>query len=193
MDIEEGLLDSISQMLLIKKYDDIIQIDKLKELIQYINNHGFTYGWKSHNKIDYGHWNLSFEKVGKDNREDIEDKIPTVVINIISALRGKVIPEDSVVIRCYINAYTFGTEGYTHTDSENDSDMTIVVYLNENWKTEWFGETMFFDDKDEILTAVIPKFGRCVVFPSAMMHVGRSVSRLCPAARMVFVIKVRIE
>lgn len=193
MDIEEGLLDSISQMLLIKKYDDIIPLDKVKELMNYINNVGFTYGWKSNDKFDFGHWNVVFGGEKQSNRDDIEIILDGIVFEVVKLLKGKVIPEDSVIVRCYANAYTFGTEGYPHVDSYSDSDMTIIVYLNENWKTEWFGETVFFDHNDEIIHAVLPKFGRCVVFPSGMLHAGRSVSRLCPVARTVFVMKARIE
>jgi hypothetical protein len=193
MEIEEGIIDSISQMLLIKKYDDLIPQEVAKKLLEHINSQGFTYGWKSNDRFDFGHWNVVFGGKKQSNRDDVEVVLDGIVAEAVKLLKGRVIPDNSTIVRCYANAYTFGTEGYPHVDSNSDSDMTVLIYLNENWKTEWFGETVFFNEEDEIIHAVLPKLGRCVVFPSGMLHAGRSVSRVCPVARTVFVVKARIE
>jgi hypothetical protein len=44
-------------------------------------------------------------------------------------------------------------------------------------------------DGSEIVKSILPKWRRVVSFPSAVLHVGRSVSRMCPVARVVLVFK----
>ena len=107
----------------------------------------------------------------------------------------KQVPEFSLykdlrLLRTTINCSVPSDTNFIHT---HDNQISLVYYVNLDWKPEWAGETVFFDHEDEIVTAVLPKFGRLVVFPSAMLHAARSVSRICSQLRVVFVLKVSIE
>jgi Rps23 Pro-64 3,4-dihydroxylase Tpa1-like proline 4-hydroxylase len=99
---------------------------------------------------------------------------------------------DTYPIRAYANAYTFGTEGYIHTDSTIATDMTYLIYLNEEWDRDWAGETLFFNG-DTILKAALPKWNRLVIFPSKMDHCARSVSRICSKLRTILVFKSKVD
>jgi len=79
-------------------------------------------------------------------------------------------------------------EGYPHTDSIREHDKTLVIYLNENWKREWGGETIIYD-QNNIVHAELPKFNHGLVFPGNMYHVARSVSRICPNLRTTVMFK----
>lgn len=183
----------LEDLMPVRIHDKILDEEVTEELRKHIIDRGFKFGWNSNSEIEYGHWNTFFAGKSKKNRKPVDDELTGIVKTVVDQIKDAVLPKESQVIRCYSNAYSFGTEGYPHTDSQIDSDMTVVVYLNKNWKPEWAGETVFFDSDDEIHTAVLPKFGRIVVFPSAMLHVARSVSRICSELRLVFVLKVRTE
>lgn len=95
---------------------------------------------------------------------------------------------------CSVSANTFGTEGNPHFDFQNreraKAHITILIYCNKEWEINWAGETLFFDENNEISGGVIPKPGRVVVMYEDPYHVGRSVSRICPSDRRVLVFKL---
>jgi len=95
---------------------------------------------------------------------------------------------------CMLSANTFGTEGRVHQDigseAERAGHITVLVYCNREWKVSWAGETLFFDEDNEISAAVMPRPGRVVFVEGDPPHVGRSVSRICPTDRRVLVFKL---
>lgn len=185
--------DALNELMPVRTYDNLLEADLVHALCEEIKQTGLKYGWNSNSDVEYGHWNTFFAGKSKKNRTPVDDQLTGTVRLVAEEIKRLALPHGSQIIRCYCNAYTFGTEGYPHTDSKIDSDITVVLYLNKEWRPEWAGETVFFDDEDEIINAVLPKFGRLVVFPSAMLHAARSVSRICSDLRMVFVLKVRTE
>jgi SM-20-related protein len=97
------------------------------------------------------------------------------------------------VIRGYLNAHTFGTEGGIHTDTRYPRQYTVIYYANPVWSTDWAGETVFFNhDRSDIVAAVHPKPGRLVFFDGRIPHAARSLTRSCPALRTVVVFKTEL-
>lgn len=94
---------------------------------------------------------------------------------------------------CMISANTFGTEGRLHQDIAEEDERarhhTALVYCNKEWNVAWAGETLVFDQNNEITAAVMPKPGRIMKISGDPTHVGRSVSRVCPTDRRVLVFK----
>lgn len=94
---------------------------------------------------------------------------------------------------CSVSGNTFGTEGNPHFDMRNravaPAHYTVLIYCVQSWETAWAGETLFFDDEEEITGGVMPKPGRVAVVRGDPHHVGRSVSRICPIDRRVLVFK----
>jgi hypothetical protein len=168
--------------------------------IKYVQS-GLTYGWKAETKTAYdqGHWNKQILKNSKLFPFD-HSRLPYIkyhpelntLWNIIQATIGK-----TNLLRCYINGYTYGTDGYAHVDEQwvdqvygtGAAGNTLIVYLNETWNIDWAGETVVFDDNKEIETAVLPKYGRVLSFQSSKLHAARPVSRACPNLRKVLVFK----
>lgn len=101
---------------------------------------------------------------------------------------------DVRLYECMLSANTFGTEGRVHQDiaeeSERRNHITVLVYCNKEWNLAWAGETLVFDENNEIKAGVMPKPGRVVVIEGDPPHVGRSVSRICPTDRRVLVFKL---
>jgi SM-20-related protein len=94
---------------------------------------------------------------------------------------------------CMLSANAFGTEGRTHHDvadiESRPLHRTAIVFCNREWKIEWAGETLVFDEANEVIAAVVPKPGRVLKISGDPIHVGRSVSKTCPSDRRVLVFK----
>lgn len=109
--------------------------------------------------------------------------------NLIKASHGHPVR----LYECMLSANAFGTEGQPHHDLVNafarSRHHTALVYCNPEWKVNWGGETLVFDEHHEIVAAVTPKPGRIVTIDGDPLHVGRSVTRICPTDRRVLVFK----
>lgn len=95
---------------------------------------------------------------------------------------------------CALSANAFGTEGSVHHDipyvEARARHRTALVYCNAQWDVRWAGETLVFDENNEVSVAVVPKPGRVMKIAGDPAHVGRSVSRTCPSDRRVLVFKM---
>lgn len=89
----------------------------------------------------------------------------------------------------YINSNTFGDMLYPHRDAERSGDVTALLFANAEWKPEWGGELLFYDDDGDAIACVSPRPGRVAVFPGRMLHTGTPPTRACYAARLTFVFK----
>jgi hypothetical protein len=173
----------------IEKFDNILIEDNLKQIEHDIARKGYTFGWPSNKQDEFGHWNCMFAGQDPDNRQSIEQQLTPPLKQLWTTIKQTVLP-GYTAIRAYSNAYTYGTEGYVHTDSDVDTDRTVLIYLNKEWDRDWAGETVFFNDS-EIIESILPKYGRVVVFPSNTPHVARSVSRKCTKDRRILTIKAK--
>lgn len=181
--------------------DDFVPAARMLEIIRrrYVNQ-GLKYGWKSTKEAtyDFGHWNHYILANSKHFKYDMaalpamnEHPELAFIWSQICGLLG-----DRILVRCYINGYTYGTDAYAHQDDRNITrkfgedalSETVIVYLNKKWDRDWAGETVIFNG-DDIERSVLPKHNRALVFNSALWHAARPVSRSCPDLRMVLVFK----
>lgn len=177
--------------------DDFHSKDDYKELLKQADNTSYTSGWRSNKKIDpHGHWNKNYVegvRSGSSNLAEICNDIPNLQKKIWDTLKEKYHLNDMILLRCYMNAHTYGVDGYIHTDSHRDDEWTIVTYLNEMWDPNWAGETILVDENNEIIKSVIPKNNRAIIFPGKMKHAARGVSRMCHELRRTFMFKFRAK
>jgi len=174
----------------IAQIPNIFPEELAEQLLIYVNNVPWHYGWASNKAMGYSHWNFDFAKADQDNGLDVADRLPPILSLAWKYLQKEHLGEQDL-LRCYTNAHTFGVEGYPHTDSRRDSDETIVVYLNPEWRREWGGETMVYDsfNPSKIVHAELPQFNRALRFFGDQTHTARSVSRICPTLRMTLMFK----
>jgi hypothetical protein len=78
--------------------------------------------------------------------------------------------DDLVISRAYINCFAPNEVCYPHTDA---CHTTALFYCNFNPRVEHYGETIFFDENNEIIKSVLPKTGRCVLFDGDILHSAR--------------------
>jgi SM-20-related protein len=176
--------------------DDFLPQPIYAVLYERISREHLTYGSLSNFRTDpHGHWSRDFVAAGPHNLADVSvvlaaDDTMAPLQEAWQYLHQTYLP-DSVLIRCYVNGYTYGTDGYFHPDSERPDEHTVVMYVNDYWEPDWAGETVFLGADDEIIKAVLPRNNRAVLFPSTLQHAGRAVSRKCTILRKTLIFKTR--
>lgn len=187
--------EPINSFTKIKKIDNFLPDDLYGKLLLEMSRQKFIGGWLSNETTDpHGHWNCNF--VSNDKSANLADKSGEfnnpVVQEVWNWIKENV-PEfkDKILLRCYMNAHTYGVDGYFHTDSSRDNEKTMVLYIvSGDWNKNWGGETIF-QENDELIFSVLPKKNRSIVFNSNLSHCARGVSRLFHGIRKTFMIKVR--
>lgn len=179
---------------MIKVKNKLIDNAPLIQALSYIDLANWSYGWPSNKDMPYGHWNADFTRTSKNNPTDVSSMLPPELLVIWHKINTEFFNEQAKLIRCYANRHTFGTEGYIHTDTQRKEDQTCIVYMDEEWKADWGGETVFYNKEvTEIVKAVIPKFGQVVVFAGDIPHCAKPISRICSKVRTTLMFKVTID
>lgn len=94
------------------------------------------------------------------------------------------------VARQYANGHTYGLGGRPHVDDPREGSFTLLYYPMPVWRPEWEGETLFFDEKGNVLTGILPSPNRAVIFDSRLLHAGRAPSRYCGGLRVTIAYKL---
>lgn len=171
----------------LKITDNFLTESELETIHALVNERGYTYGWKSNATKEARHWNCRFGGSVDFTADEVipQEQIDPFLWGIWERIRGA---SDRKLVRLYSNAYTYGTEGAPHYDSQTDDNITHLFYINRIWKPEWAGETVFFSG-DDIYASILPAPGRLVEFPGTMFHAARSVSRYFIGVRQILVYK----
>ena len=173
---------------MIESFDGELDNGLLKRLSQKYKHHSYKYYHKSHSAGFLSHWNHDICLSDASNQKDLSYRLDGDERVIFEYLKQK-FGMDSL-LRCYVNAYTFGTDANPHTDSERGNEQTFIVYLNEHWSLSWSGETVIFNEsRTNIEHAFMPRFNRYITFPSNRLHAARPISRECSELRIVLVYK----
>lgn len=181
----------------IRIWDGLVS-DELNDKITAMARGGslWDYGHLSSTSKDiYPIWHAPFAGWGFEDTNDNEgmflDNAPQPLIDLWFGLK-KTYLSGHILLRSYGNALTFGTEGYSHRDSDDKKNYyTTLYYPGTEWRRDWGGEILFFDDRGEIIKAVVPKPGRVVHFPGSIFHKANSPSRICPELRVSFMFKTQ--
>jgi SM-20-related protein len=145
------------------------------------------------------HWYYPIAISDDGDRGDVEPQLAELDQNLQSIARcwdliKASYPYPVRLYDCLLSANAFGTEGGVHHDIGADwarpRHHTVLVYCNAQWDLAWGGETLVFDEHEEVSAAVRPRPGRVMKIAGDPLHVGRSVSRICPTDRRVLVFKL---
>lgn len=94
------------------------------------------------------------------------------------------------VSRQYANGHTFGQGGQPHRDDDREGCYTLLYYPMPEWRAEWEGETVFVDERGEVIAAIKPEPNRAVLFDARILHSGRAPSRYFPGLRITVAYKL---
>lgn len=95
--------------------------------------------------------------------------------------------------RMYTNAVHFGDVAFVHRDASDNTNVTVIVYPNPEWRPEYGGETMFYDESGEIIECIEPREGRVVLFHGSILHKGSPPGRLFHESRYTTAFKFSPE
>jgi SM-20-related protein len=145
----------------------------------------------------YGHWDYPIVSVERRTPRDVSTELAALdetldPIKLAWRRSHKLLPSGSKTVNCYVNGYTYGTDGYPHHEVpplRAREQRSILIYCCPRWEPAWGGETVFFDEEGDISAAILPKPGRVLVFRGDVLHVARAPSRFCPIERRVLVFK----
>jgi hypothetical protein len=173
-------------------YDNFLPVTQYQELRDLIKHAPLSYGHKSSSKVDpYGHLKYAPIHDRQHNLADLAFQLPQgPLLDAWQVLGGRTGFGGSKLIRCYANGYTYGMDGYFHTDSQRTDEITVILYICDTWNRDWAGETCMADNKGG-WWSIPPVPNRCLMIPSNMPHAARAVSRMCPEMRMTLMYKTR--
>lgn len=93
----------------------------------------------------------------------------------------------------FANLFSFGGYTFPHSDSADTIDpehnISFLYYANSEWKPEWGGETIFYDNSMDPIYCIGVKPGRLVVFPGDLVHRAGVPDRSCHEHRFSFSIR----
>ena len=133
--------------------------------------------WKKLDWIDNKHtpiWHEKTSQVWKDMLEKIWQ------------LAG----EDFIPWRFILNGQTMGLDGGKHRDwTVNDPDgITLIAYLNKEWKKEWGGETAFYNEQGENIHNEFPEPGKIISYKGTVIHAG-----MAPVIPKIFRVTLAVQ
>ena len=97
------------------------------------------------------------------------------------------LPIWETAIRVYCNGHTHGIEPHLHHD---DGDFTMIYYPILDWKPEWLGGTVIWNNKNNEIDKYVNYIGnRLFVFDAKLPHQAMPVSRQCYRLRTCVVFK----
>lgn len=173
--------------------DDLLSSEELFLINKLFVKNKMSYGWKANGgkAYDFGHWNNKIINELIPFKYDVTDLPQWKDVPVYPELWKRInqlYPDTpQTLYRVYINGYTFGTDGYAHVDASwgEGKCTTMVAYLNDKWHHDWAGETVIYDEDNNIETCVTPKPGAAIVFDGRRLHAARPVSRACPSLRLI--------
>lgn len=170
--------------------DDFLPADDYKNLLTYVQGQPMHYGSKSNGKTDpHGHWSWKPIHDNQKNLADLTYSLPDKLLVPWRYVKHRAGLGDVSVIRCYANGYTYGTDGYFHTDSDRTDEHTIIIYMCDKWEPDWAGETVAKSADGNY--GCLPAPNRALIIPSNALHAARAVSRKCTVLRTTLMFKTR--
>ena len=162
-----------------KIYDDILEEHYAKKILNIIDNVHWSYKHQVTTVLLNKHWTHTPDTWAAE----LFDKF------------GVKEEYNAIVSNCYLIGYNHGIETQIHTD---DGDLTMIYYPDLNWKSEWGGGTMIYNDdygkgKGGIDEHISYKGNRLVVFDAWRKHQGQPISKQCYELRRIVVFKCYIE
>jgi len=133
-----------------------------------------------HQNIKRLHWNpfetdfYKGERVMSGMIADMSETLRRDIDNRVLRQAKELEDNDYSIFRAYINAWKCDDVSLPHTDQNHT---TCVIYLNRDYNVSYGGETLFYDDDEDVVHAISPKAGRAVFFDGWLLHKAGSFNR----------------
>ena len=105
-------------------------------------------------------------------------------LDLISGIRNQELKDelnDLKFVSATINLSVPSSIQFSHSHNEKK---VLLYYINPEWKNEYYGETLFYDDySDEVIETSVYKPGRIILFDGKTPHSIRPSSHIAPQYR----------
>ena len=81
--------------------------------------------------------------------------------------------------RFYCNGQSFGEDGSPHSDFPDDHMFSLLYFPMLEWKKEWGGEFLIYDENEDIMFSWWPRANSAILFNSNLAHVGKAPVKSC--------------
>ena len=93
--------------------------------------------------------------------------------------------------RAYANCSVYGDAYYIHRDcAAYERHVTALYYANLEWRPDWGGETIYYNDDEDAECVVSLRPGRLVIARGALLHRGNVPTRSCFEERYTLAYKL---
>tara|TARA_R100001591_G_scaffold88346_1_gene94397 strand:+ start:6459 stop:6986 length:528 start_codon:yes stop_codon:yes gene_type:complete len=169
------------------KYDNFLS----KNLYDKIYRISKNIKWEINPKLDGKYSNhLTYQIIDSDlKKPKLKQPYKELVDYISKRLKVKVFPHNM-----YFNISQHGNECAIHKDrNTQNTNITFILYLTEEWKADWHGETMLYDEEEtNILFSSLPYSNTALIFDSGLKHGIGPISKFCLQDRVVLVLQLDI-
>lgn len=178
--------------------DGLVPKSLAKSIAVEFKNGQWTYGRKSLlQEEEKSAWGMSIAFDYQVVRPDYY-RVSMMLFSLIEdELRQRELLNDGYrMFRIGADGRTDGQYGYVHYDHTESNMVSVLYYINDKWKPEWQGPTLFFNwgtelselvrEEDVARAARVSDFtpGRFVIFPSALPHSSMPPTNSCDDLRM---------
>ena len=166
---------------MIESFDDFLE----EHVAQLIDLHMREISWKyDYASLEDGknkHWHVFAGHDMKECNKNGFDFVEPIWNSIERKFDNEIKLE-----RVYFNAHTHGIEPHVHLD---DGDVTMIYYPRMDWKPQWGGGTIIYDENVNSILHAGYKGNRIINFEANAMHQAQPVSRECYQLRTCVVFK----
>lgn len=160
---------------MIKIYDDLVSPSYRELIYSYVQNSLFKIGNQD---------GTAFETMPHQYLCSDYSKQDLINSKFIEAVKGTEVGElfnTHEIARCLVNLSVPSDSNFLHT---HHGCIAVLYYVNLNWRADWAGETVFYNDsKTEVTQAINVKPGRVVVFDGGLHHSVRPQAPIAPHYR----------
>lgn len=177
----------------IQVYDDAVPEELYSDMLKLSKRVRWQYGWNTPSNPTARYWHHEVGFGNKRNTDCIAETVrkhPAKLFTTYMEWLLGLLPAETKILRFYLNSYTFGTDGWPHTDTDREGEQTVILYLTQDWDPAWSGATVIFDDEGDVSHSVMPKRNRVLTFPSDLLHAPRPLARAFNGLRIVLVVKL---
>ena len=162
---------------MIQVFDNVFPFKQRQYYYNFVKDSNYRIGWPDSATIENLNQLYFFSSYGEEDMEKLG-----ILQNIQKPELLNLIDNRSPAL-VIVNCDQFSTVHWPHTDSVPPRDV-LLYYINLDWKTEWYGETLFYEeDGQEIKGVVSYKPGRIAFFDGDHPHGLRPSSRVAPDFR----------
>jgi len=147
--------------------------------------------WEISPKLDGKYSNhLTYQIIDSSLKKSrLKQPYKELVDYVSKRLKVKVFPHNM-----YFNISQHGNECAIHKDrNTQNSNITFILYLTEEWKADWHGETMLYNEEEtEVLFSSLTYSNTALIFDSGLKHGISPISKFCLQDRVVLVLQLNI-